>query len=164
MTLAAPVTIDLRDGAGIANAERGGASLTSVSGALSVLGGPLTPGGSSVGSTSVEGSLSLGGGLMATISGPGVNDLVVVTGTVALDGPLTLVIGGYVPDPTAEFLLLRNDGSDAVIGNFSDLPEGAPVTVGGVPCVISYTGGDGNDIVLRVGSAGSNIYLPLIAN
>ena len=44
--------------------------------------------------------------------------------------------------------LIDNQGSNAVSGTFNDLPEGAPLTLNGQEWVISYQGGDGNDVVL----------------
>jgi len=44
--------------------------------------------------------------------------------------------------------LIDNRGSNAVSGTFNDLPEGAPLTLNGQEWVISYQGGDGNDVVL----------------
>jgi|GEM_PF-1222370 len=44
--------------------------------------------------------------------------------------------------------LIDNQGSNAVSGTFNDLPEGAPLTLNGQEWVISYEGGDGNDVVI----------------
>src|SRR5262249_2472257 len=41
-----------------------------------------------------------------------------------------------------------NDGSDAVVGTFIGLPQGTNLYIGGQKFSISYTGGDGNDVVL----------------
>ncbi len=64
-------------------------------------------------------------------------------GTVRLAGRLEL-------DPATtgtpgEFRLIDNGGAGPVSGTFADLPEGARVSAG---YRISYTGGDGNDVVL----------------
>jgi hypothetical protein len=46
------------------------------------------------------------------------------------------------------FTLINNDGTDAVVGTFKGLPEGATLTSGGMTFQISYVGGTGNDVVL----------------
>lgn len=46
-----------------------------------------------------------------------------------------------------QITLIDNQGG-AVSGTFNDLPEGAPLTLNGQEWVISYQGGDGNDVVL----------------
>ena len=73
-----------------------------------------------------------------------------VTGTVDLGGA-TLVIdkdSAYSPAVGTEFIIISNDGSDAVTGTFAGLAQGATTTVGGVEYTINYAGGDGNDVVL----------------
>ncbi|WP_422105442.1 BspA family leucine-rich repeat surface protein [Winogradskyella sp.] len=51
---------------------------------------------------------------------------------------------GLVP-----ILLIDNDGTDPVIGTFNNLPEGTGIVFGDFESMISYVGGDGNDVVLR---------------
>jgi len=73
-----------------------------------------------------------------------------VTGTVDL-GNATLTIvksGSYTPADATEFVIVDNDGADAVTGTFNGLAEGATTTVDGVEYTVSYVGGDGNDVVL----------------
>lgn len=79
-------------------------------------------------------------------------DQLVVTGTVSLSLAPVLEVndaGGPFPDGTA-FTIVDNDGADPVGGTFAGLAEGAIVT--GIyhsqEFTLSYTGGDGNDIVL----------------
>lgn len=74
-----------------------------------------------------------------------------VTGTVDLGtlAQLSVTIGaGFIPNPGDTFILVKNDGTDAVTGIFQDLPEGATFSIGSVTLQISYAGGDGNDITL----------------
>jgi len=47
-----------------------------------------------------------------------------------------------------KFTIIQNDGSDAVVGTFAGLAEGATITQGGVTFTISYKGGTGHDVVL----------------
>jgi hypothetical protein len=44
--------------------------------------------------------------------------------------------------------LINNQGSNPVSGTFLNLPEGSRVTVNGVNYLLSYHGGDGNDVTL----------------
>ena len=77
-------------------------------------------------------------------------DQVKVTGTVSLGGATldASLIGGFVPGFGNAFTIIDNDGSDAVTGTFAGLAEGAVVDVGGTGMLITYKGGDGNDVVL----------------
>jgi len=47
-----------------------------------------------------------------------------------------------------QYVLIANDGVDAVNGTFNGLAEGATVTAGLLQYAISYKGGTGNDVVL----------------
>ncbi len=74
--------------------------------------------------------------------------VVTVTGAVDLTG-VALRLDGSVSGPVSQpVALIYNDGSDAITGTFAGLPEGAGVMLGTVPYVISYVGGDGNDVTL----------------
>jgi len=87
-----------------------------------------------------------------------------VTGTVQLNAPvvLTLAVGAISP-PGATFEIIRNDGGDAIIladnsarfvYNGATLDEGSIFTVNNAivsqTYQITYAGGSGNDVVLRV--------------
>src|SRR5580765_1136055 len=74
-----------------------------------------------------------------------------VTGTVDLGGAtLKLLIGPGNFVPAGPFPpIINNDGSDAVIGTFGGLPEGATVFSDSLQgFTISYVGGSGNDVTL----------------
>ena len=80
-----------------------------------------------------------------------------VTGTVNLNsgnnaaGGATLsatFVNGFTPSIGQSYIIINNDGNDVVQGTFAGLAEGATVTVNGVGLVISYRGGDGNDVTL----------------
>ena len=79
-------------------------------------------------------------------------DNFVVSGTVTLGGAaLSLAqFGGFSVDPGVlqAYTIVDNDGSDVVIGTFAALPEGTPIVYAGGTVYISYSGGDGNDVVL----------------
>ncbi|APZ90438.1 Calx-beta domain-containing protein [Fuerstiella marisgermanici] len=79
----------------------------------------------------------------AALDGPGGGD-----GTVTLGGAtLSLSSTGGLP-ANGVYTIIDNDGGDAVSGTFAGLAEGATVTVGGQDLVITYVGGDGNDVLL----------------
>jgi hypothetical protein len=74
-----------------------------------------------------------------------------VTGTVNLGSATTLAIslwGSFQPAVNDAFVIINNDGADAVSGTFSGLADGAKVTLGGYTYQINYDAGDGNDVVL----------------
>ena len=87
-----------------------------------------------------------GGGILAFLDSTG-GDQIDVTGTVTLNGaPLgTLPFGN--PSVGQSFTIIKNDGTDPVIGTFAGLPEGAIFTAVH-RFRVSYVGGDGNDVVL----------------
>jgi fibronectin-binding autotransporter adhesin len=78
-------------------------------------------------------------------------DQTVVTGTVTLDGNLSVVLyNNFKPTAGQKYVIISNNGSDAITGTFSGLAQGATITVGSYQFSISYTGGDGNDVELTV--------------
>jgi hypothetical protein len=133
-----------------------------LAGAISLSGGFVSFGSLSVfgpsgsGGSLSTGDLSLGSstGLSLHIDGPaaGVDySQVHVMGTVNVTGSgLGIVMSPtFVPSINQEFILIDNDGIDAIVGTFNGLPEGATITINGAyPFRLSYFGGDGNDIVL----------------
>jgi hypothetical protein len=113
----------------------------------------ISPGGSFAGSPPPTGSLTTGS---LTIQKPNSSAdfnagayRLDVHGSVHLAGTVN-VFGGSTR-PGDQFILINNDGTDPVIGTFSNAPEGA--TIGGntgTKWRISYHGGDGNDVVATV--------------
>jgi hypothetical protein len=85
-----------------------------------------------------------------------------VTGTVDLTGGTLNIIryGGMVPRLNNTFMIIDNDGSDAVTGTFTGLAQGATTKVDGITYTISYTGGSGNDVVLTVTAVDSSLGAP----
>ncbi len=73
-----------------------------------------------------------------------------VTGTVTLGGNLVLDGGAVAPSGGEVLTIIANDGTEAVAGTFSGLAEGAAVSVNNFSAVVSYQGGDGNDVTLTV--------------
>ncbi len=79
----------------------------------------------------------------------GTFDQLNVIGAVALGGAALQVSSGFTPGVGNTFVILNNDGADAIGGTFAGLPEGGLVaTPEGFGFRISYVGGDGNDAVL----------------
>ncbi|MCY2981380.1 MAG: right-handed parallel beta-helix repeat-containing protein [Planctomycetota bacterium] len=150
------------------------AAINFSNGSINTLGGNLifsTPTGISPASSGVEintgasNQVQLSRKLSINISGTGVdsgyNQLNVV-GKVNINDAHLMIAGTHIPVAGQTFTIVENDGSEAIIGTFHNLPQGA--TIGnflnsGLPATISYTGGSGNDVVLTVGTiALANIY------
>lgn len=77
------------------------------------------------------------------------NDTIAVTGAADVtDGVLNLILSGTYTFGQ-EFILIDNDGADAIVGLFSGLTEGATAaTHEGMDLIASYSMGDGNDFGL----------------
>jgi hypothetical protein len=115
---------------------------------------PAEPPASQIGSfTATDISLASGVVFAAQIAStsPSGFDQLVATGTVSL-GNATLVVStlGYTPVIGNSFRLIDNQGAGPITGKFAGLPEGATVTIGGLPFTISYFGGTGNDVTLTL--------------
>ena len=124
----------------------------------------LTPGTGSVGMTSAGTDVTVGAGTVSFSSG---SDLAIaihgtvvdtqyeqlnVVGKVNLTGVELAVALNYSPAVGNTFVIVNNDGSDAVIGKFNGLPDGAVFDAANGSFAarlrINYQGGDGNDVVL----------------
>src|SRR5262249_46273454 len=76
-------------------------------------------------------------------------DQLAVNGTVNLGSAALNVTLGFIPGPGAVFKIIDNDGTgDAVTGTFNTISEGDTVTFSGTQFIVSYKGGDGNDVTL----------------
>jgi autotransporter-associated beta strand protein len=73
----------------------------------------------------------------------------IIVSSVTLNSPNLTVTGtaGTLPFGTF-YTLINNTGTGAVTGTFNGLPERASITVGGYNFILTYAGGDGNDVVL----------------
>lgn len=114
--------------------------------------------------SSPTGILNISNGLTFTANGayvckiggttPGASghDQLNVTGTVNLNNArlAPLPWGGFRPLVGDAFVILKNDGTDAINGTFLNAPEGA-VFAGPLNTAfrITYHGGDGNDVAIR---------------
>jgi fibronectin-binding autotransporter adhesin len=71
-----------------------------------------------------------------------------VRGSVNLTGLSLQSTLNYTSTAGQPYTLVNNDGSDAVTGTFTGLPQNKKFYLGGELFQISYTGGTGNDVVL----------------
>lgn len=69
-------------------------------------------------------------------------------GTVNLGGADLQATLNFIPTLGQPLVIIDNDGTDDVIDQFDGLAEGGTVRVNQIPFVISYQGGDGNDVTL----------------
>lgn len=123
------------------------------SGSVTSIGGNINPGTGGTGLITTSGDFNLdsNSGLIVALNGtsPGTN-----YGQVAVGGQVTLgnatLIGtlGFSPSGNQSFTILNNTGVLPVSGTFAGLPEGGNLTIGVDKFLISYAGGDGNDVVL----------------
>ena len=96
-------------------------------------------------------TLSSGSVLSVELDGttPGAGyDQVDVTGTVDLGNANLSLALNFVPDVGDDFVIVNNDGTDAVDGEFAGFADDSTFTLAGYPFSIDYQGGDGNDMVL----------------
>src|SRR5262249_38297528 len=73
-----------------------------------------------------------------------------VSGVVNLSGALDLDVSSLSASAGQSFKLIDNQSALAVSGTFTGLPQGAQFAAGNFFFQISYTGGDGNDVVITV--------------
>jgi fibronectin-binding autotransporter adhesin len=71
-----------------------------------------------------------------------------VTGTVNLGGAKLTVALNFASPTNSSFIIIANDGADAVQGTFAGLPEGQYFYANSTQFQITYHGGDGNDVML----------------
>jgi autotransporter-associated beta strand protein len=65
--------------------------------------------------------------------------------------------------PGDEILIIKDTSTHPVSGTFGSLPEGASIAVNGITLLISYQGGDGNDVVLYM-PGGRKVIDPTVPN
>jgi autotransporter-associated beta strand protein len=114
-------------------------------------GGGLAPG-ASPGAFVMNNGLSIaaGGTLYAEINGTVAGtdyDQLIVSGTVDITDAVLSVSVGFASRPWNSYTIIANDGSDAVVGRFANLAEGAVFAAGSRFMQISYQGGTGNNDV-----------------
>ncbi|HMX39296.1 MAG TPA: HYR domain-containing protein, partial [Saprospiraceae bacterium] len=112
------------------------------------------------GTDAAASALSLAGDLKLVVNGgtagngsSGTYTQLNAVGTVDLTGVGLVLSGSYNPAICQTFTLVVNDGTDAIIGTFNGLPEGAVINMApftSLNALISYVGGTGNDVVITV--------------
>ncbi len=122
---------------------------------LNQIGGQLAPG-NSPGCLTIDGnySLAVAGSLQVEVDGASVctqYDQLRVNGSVSLAGALDFVLAPtYAPSIGTLFTIIENDGADAIVGQFTGLPERQVFIANGTELFqITYRGGTGNDVVLK---------------
>jgi len=130
-----------------------GATLAGIgyAGPVSALSGKVAPGNSPGLLNSANFALGATTALEIELAGnnAGVDyDQVNVTGGVTLGGASLNVRLSFASAISNQFLIIKNDGNDAVAGTFNGLPEGGTFYANGAQFQITYKGGDGNDVVL----------------
>ena len=76
------------------------------------------------------------------------HDQLRVFGTVNLGGSKLQATLNFIPTLGQPLIIIDNDGTDDVIDQFNGLDEGDTIRLNQIPFVISYEGGDGNDVTL----------------
>ncbi|GGG03847.1 hypothetical protein GCM10011344_00220 [Dokdonia pacifica] len=113
----------------------------------------IQPSGVLTGDTTINGAIDFDfdGNFAPNVTGDTSDnfDQLVLNGTVSITNGNFTPQGGFTAFPNeAEIILINNDGTDAISGTFNGLPEGSTVTFGDYEGVLSYVGGDGNDLSL----------------
>ena len=134
-----------------------------IGGIVTISGGVLSPGDSGPGLLTINNNLSFANNessrsLSVILNGATAGtqyDRVNVNGTVNLTGATLSFTRGYSPGLNDLLFLIANDGTDAVVGNFAGLSQGAQFDLNGVTAFISYQGDvnlnsplGGNDVVI----------------
>jgi autotransporter-associated beta strand protein len=134
-----------------------------IMGGVDVSGGTLGPGSPAANPGALAiGALDMdGASFVVQLNGAGAGqfDQLTVTGPIAISAFLSVTLGaGFQPAAGSSFTIIKNDGSDPVSGNFLGLSQGAGLMISGTLFVISYTGGDGNDVVLTALPSGTRVW------
>ena len=118
-------------------------------GGTAITGGTVAPG-NSIGTLTVNGALNLGAGSIyaVEVDAAGNSDLIDVTGTVTLGGGTLSVLatGGGTYGPSTDYIIIANDGVDAVAGTFGTITTDLAF----LKATVNYAGGTGNDVALNL--------------
>ncbi len=128
-----------------------------INGAVTVTSGTISPGNGgpgklTVGSASFDSSAAtFAVDLNGATAGSGYDQLVVANGgTVNLANATLSGSLGFTPAVGTILTIIDNQGSSAVSGTFNGLAQGSAVSIGGNSFTVSYLGGDGNDVTLKM--------------
>ena len=147
MTLAGANTYT---GATTINAGKLVVSGTLSSSAITATAGTLAP----TGTPATTGSVSIPGGgrfeiaITGPAAGTGYGQLT-VGGGVTLAGALDFTASAGLPSGST-FIILNKTSAGAVSGTFAGKPEGSYLAFAGYNWIITYAGGDGNDVALSI--------------
>ncbi len=139
----------------------------SLAGSLTVTGGAFAPRG--LPATASALTLNAAGTFQARLNGATAGaqyDQLTAGGSVTLGGPLDLVAGPGL-GAGAGFRILNKTSAGAISGTFAGKPEGSAFTDDGYTWIISYLGGNGNDIVVTLATPSQSwrfAYFGTIAN
>jgi autotransporter-associated beta strand protein len=115
--------------------------------------GTVAPGSSPAILTSSNVALTAAANFVVELNGPAPGsgyDQLNVRGTNQLGGATLNLSVGYPPSEGDEFVIINNDGSDAIFGTFAGLPNGTTFFVNGLQFRIRYSDAFNNDVVLTV--------------
>ncbi|WP_028445790.1 DUF4347 domain-containing protein, partial [Chitinimonas koreensis] len=150
-SLTATNSVSVLSGATLA----GTGTITTANSVVIASGAFLSPGNGGAGTLTINGDLAMFGTLQVDINGTTAGtgyDQIVVNGDVTLDfsGAALTATHGYTPGLADSYIIIDNDGSDAIVDTFAGLSEGGTLTAAGNGTVLtaSYIGGDSNDFTL----------------
>ena len=115
--------------------------------------GNLRPGSSPGILTSSNVLFDVGGDYFVELNGPAPGtgyDQLNVRGTNQLGGAALHLSVGFAPFEGEEFVIINNDGSEAIQGTFAGLPNNSIITVNSLQFSIRYSAIFENDVVLKV--------------
>lgn len=113
-------------------------------------------GGTNIVTNNISGTLIHGGPLKLVINGTFPDTeytRLSVNGNVNLNSVDLVLSGLHIPQSGQSFVIVNNEGTNAIIGQFNNLPEGAIITNfinSSFDAEISYVGGDGNDVEITL--------------
>ena len=113
-------------------------------------GATLAPGAGGIGTFNAA-TATLNGTLAVELSAASA-DRLNASGSVTLSGPLTISASAGIAPGTA-FTILSKTSAGAISGTFTGKPQGSAFSASGYFWLISYTGGDGNDVTLTTATA-----------
>jgi autotransporter-associated beta strand protein len=144
-----PNPVKVNTGGTLAGAGTVNNTVTSTGGTVSPGTSPVSTATLTVGSTALDAASTFRVQLNGTAAGT--FDQLAVNGTVNLGNARLSVQLGFQPAVNSTFVILANDGVDAITGTFANAPEGGFFAVGGTLFQVTYQGGPGNnDVVLTV--------------
>jgi len=129
-----------------------------INGSLSVS-GVLCPGVDNAGLLTIGSGLSLSSGSSFEVTSSGTAagsdyNYVSVTGTVTIDNASLSFSLADAPLVNDSYMIIVNDGTDAISGTFRNIPQDATIGVSyngtTYNCTVNYQGGTGNDVVIKV--------------